>query len=573
MTNFNSYFSDKEIIKHLCNKRICQANKVYELNYVARLACAREVPNKNTSLRDLLPPRSKWHSFRPKTRVEGIEPNIQALIKATLTLRLRTPNEPWAINLQQFITKLKSRVFSGNFTFSEPGVIWQLKTGHSYRALSNFSLEDSVVSSLLAKYLTDIFDPLFSLNSYAYRAPNKPIELNRDTAIENLFNYRVNNKKPLYVAECDIKGFFDSIAHEVAIKAFNRFKLQLTETTVDPIAESLFHSYLNCFSFPRSVLSKLNSLKTEDPKAECKWPAADLRKLWGKDPMLMNIGVPQGGAVSGIIANLVLDLADKATEQEGVNYFRYSDDSFISALNKDTCKKALARYLSVLDELKLPYHKPKRVWVYTSKFWDGKSKAPYKWVGRKWFGCIPWTQFLGYQIRYDGLMRVREESIKKEKDKIIQIIDTIKYGLKYKNKRGIKILSNKYQVLISSYHKLATTAVGKKRIGNDSPAPRCWVHGFKALNNKPIVKRSLQLLDSLREHQFRRLKRANIKYGEGKPTQPCKHKNLGDSDYSNSYFAQFKDNGGAKLVTMPYKPNWYEVLLEPIFNLAKKILK
>ena len=74
-----------------------------------------------------------------------------------------------------------------------------------------------------------------------------------------------------------------------------------------PRARDLFHAYLNCYSFPTTVLERaLPRLRNIDRAGEFPWPEHELERLWNIPPRTLRIGVPQGGAVSGVIANLVL---------------------------------------------------------------------------------------------------------------------------------------------------------------------------------------------------------------------------------------------------------------------------
>src|SRR5581483_6777024 len=90
---------------------------------------------------------------------------------------------------------------------------------------------------------------------------------------------------------------------------------------------------------------------------------------------------------------------------------------------------AFGAYLAALKELKLPYHEPKCVVFYNKEFWEFKSKQPYRWTGKKWFGCVPWVQFVGYQVRYDGLVRIKKKSFQKQKDSLREATDEVKFGL------------------------------------------------------------------------------------------------------------------------------------------------
>ena len=101
-----------------------------------------------------------------------------------------------------------------------------------------------------------------------------------------------------------------------------------------------------------------------------------------------------------------------------------------------------------IKENKLFIHSPINIntkW-YSRKFYDVKSKSPYKW-GNASLRQIPWISFVGYQIHYSGEIRVRKASIKKEQTKQYKIVnktiaDIRKYGIK-KSKEEIKDSVNK----------------------------------------------------------------------------------------------------------------------------------
>src|SRR5205085_613777 len=131
-----------------------------------------------------------------------------------------------------------------------------------------------------------------------------------------------------------------------------------------------------CYSFPRSVLGEAEPrLKLEKPDGYFPWPTEALAR-YQSDPKSRNIGVPQGGAVSCVISNLVLDLADKriaaVKEQLGgdATYLRFCDDMILLSSSKSACRTAFETYLRTLEDLKLPYHPPHKVTFYDSEFWD-----------------------------------------------------------------------------------------------------------------------------------------------------------------------------------------------------------
>ena len=79
------------------------------------------------------------------------------------------------------------------------------------------------------------------------------------------------------------------------------------------------------------------------------------------NPRQLRIGVSQGGALSGIIANLILNEADKVVKAEGVrlgaeiHYYRYCDDMLLISPSLQHCKLVFAAYVRKLTGLNLIY--------------------------------------------------------------------------------------------------------------------------------------------------------------------------------------------------------------------------
>jgi hypothetical protein len=587
MNSFESYFSEENIIHLLCKERVKEARKRHDRSYVGRLAGSFLRQPRAKPVDNLLPPRARWNQFRPRFRNRSQEPNLGALRSASRVLRQREPNAPWAINLTHFLNEVRERVFSdGTFSFPSPDIQWVLKKKHIYRPLTVFPLMDAIICSLFARYLTDFFDIGFGRDSYAFRSRCGNPMPTRDSAINALYQLRHSNPgQHLHAAECDIQGFFDCVEHRVATEAFAREARNIAadypDRVLHPRAWRLFQAYLNCYSIPDVVLGDASAaLRQKDSLGVFKWPAEALERTWETDPRHLRIGVPQGGAVSGVIANLVLNTADqqvRAVQNEvggDLHYFRYCDDTIFVARSREHCRRGLEAYLAALDSIKLPYHKPKRTGIYKSSFWEQKSKAPYCWSGRKWFGCVPWVQFIGYQIRYDGLMRVRKDSVVKQKKRIREVIDDAKFGLRNHVGRGGEIRTTKRKALDSVWQRLVSTAVGRVRRGRQGiPLPKCWSFGFTALHGKPIATRSLQLLDCEREHQIRRFYRTGLPYRPD-ASDHLRPKRKEPTEYEKGYYAQFQNVGGDELVRNPYRPtsNWERYVMEPVFVFSRKAL-
>src|SRR5262249_9390215 len=123
--------------------------------------------------------------------------------------------------------------------------------------------------------------------------------------------------------------------------------------------------------------------------------------------------------------NAVLHRADKAIAQikrqhrTPMLYQRYCDDMILIAVTPAACAAAFTAYQRTIRDLLLPAHPPHAVLTYNKQFWEEKSKRPYEWSATG----VPWIQFVGYQIRHDGLLRIRPSSLKKQLTAITKTAD------------------------------------------------------------------------------------------------------------------------------------------------------
>ena len=553
------YFSDDRIISQICKERVKQAGQRHDRQYINRFAGNMRESAPGHPFYQMLPSRRQWSAFRPRIRTDGLNSDLYALRRAVKILRHQHPNQPWVTELNHYITAIRERVFNcQSFAFESPTINWELKgkSGQEYRALCRFNPDDNLILCLYANYLRDVFDPLFSNSSFAFRAArNGQIPTHHD-AFTEIYNLKQKSgNRSFYVAECDIRGFFDTVDHSLALSAFRE---AAANVNLHPRAEVLFRAYLNCYSFPLNVLAEAEPrLKQRNPDGHFKWPETELHAIHNANPRNLKIGVAQGGAVSGIIANLIMDAADKCVEAERaklgaeIHYFRYCDDMVLMSPNRKHCGIVFDAYKKKLSVLKLAFHKPVGTFIYGKKHWNNKSKAPYLWSGQHWFRCVPWVQFVGYQIRYDGLVRPRKEAVEKQCMKLIETTNMMKFGLLQASQRN-QIKANKNQALASLKSKLVAQGVGRVKSFTNGPKPMCWAWGYKALHNKPIVDQALRVFDKTRRKQLRRFAAADLSYGTG-----CASQNNSRPDpegYAFSYLGQFKNLGGRNLIQNPWKP-------------------
>lgn len=445
---FEQYFSLYEIAKTLSALRVKVASSRHRYQmYWSRLLLVNEngkelfpIEEVPSELDKLLPPRRSWHRSGKEARKNqsGIETASLSIIRTISgaqksgTLAL----SQWGRNLSSFCESVSAIVSRGDFCFSLPRIqlvrkgCGRVKTMDenkklgAYRCISKFDkLEDRIIIGKTATYLRDVFDSQFLDCCYAFRRNGHKFSFR--TAVANLIEYRRRfDDKPLYVADCDVQKFFDVINHQVIRNAYESFVQRIGDKRPDVRADNILGAYLESYSFPKNldentdldVVAKRDYVeRVSNDVLVSMYPSCNLSEL--------RLGIPQGGALSPLLANMVLDAVDRAVlsgGDEDLFYARFCDDMIIVHPNKRKCEEALERYLNAMKLLKLPIHKLHKKPRCSASYFTEKSKGPVAWK-RTVAGLIGtnWVNFLGHQIRYDGAVRVRKETVKKHQERLM----------------------------------------------------------------------------------------------------------------------------------------------------------
>jgi RNA-directed DNA polymerase len=202
--------------------------------------------------------------------------------------------ESYGVNLEENINSLLGRMKSFSYRPQAVRRTYIPKTNGSVRPLGIPAYEDRLVQGVMAKVLTEVYEPRFLDLSYGFR-PNRSCH---DVIRE--INQTIMTKKVNYILDADIKGFFDNVDHRWLVK-FLEHDIQDK-------------------SFIRYVVRFLKAGIMEDGRL------ADSDK-----------GTPQGGGISPVLANVylhyVLDLwfakvMRKRMKGEAYMY-RYADDFIV----------------------------------------------------------------------------------------------------------------------------------------------------------------------------------------------------------------------------------------------------
>lgn len=567
-------FSAGEIINVLCNLRIAAARKRKRQHLLYNIA--KDSKNQPKAIQDLgercgdvkklysmLPPRRLWKQHRIRNRRNKNQVEVDKIaLRSTVERWRKDPSSQggdnkWLINLDNFVGEVQKRVLGEEpYCMETPEIVPikknpNKKQDNTYRPISKYTdLVDQVVDKICAKYFREILDPSFLDCSYAFRTKNKKNCCpNQHDAIEKLLHFReAHSEVTLWVAECDIQKFFDCVNHEEALKAFDR-AFDRIQKKADQRAVEILKAYLNSYSFLKVARPKSKEyFDKKEIKGKIEW----CEELEACDDLLsqQNVGIPQGGAMSCLIVNLILDEADRRVVEDfkdrDLLYLRYCDDIIVIHTAQEKCKDALDRYLAALKSLKLFPHEPREVDKFDKNFWKGKSKLPYEWLyepARS--NTVPWLAFVGYHIRHDGLLRIRPESIGKELTKQVKEVDEIFKVVcpkLPKSNSTTNIRRSELQIQHSLHQKLISMSVGRIKfsVEHDFIQSFCWCSGFKVLkNHQPVLLSQLKHLDRGREEQLHRAKRKLRKLGLPVSSKPSKHKILRYYGSPFSYYAQF----------------------------------
>lgn len=458
----NYYFSDKELIKILCKKRIKESKKGHDKHFLRNISSSAKSPHQNIKkeIFSFFPPRSLWVRLKKDERekLSFNTSNINAIqLEKTIWREIKRckkfdrPYPDWLENLFKYIDEIQHSVFEidKKYQFSSPRVIPILKDAkeNTYRPLAVYLPNDHLIIGQIAKYLTFCFDPLFSDSSYAFRTSNNSDKkFNHHIAVEDIIRFKNKLDCSLFVAECDISKFYDCVNHDIVFKLFKCLVLEAKQKLnidIDPIALHFFDSYLISFAFNHNIIKQEKYIlqKANIFKGTIPWVKDEDLLAVNSDPVNDRIGVPQGGAISCLIANILLNHVDKVVNSysdENTFYGRFCDDMILINKDKENCELLLELYQIALLEVKLISHKPVSNIKYDQGFWSEKikSKLPYLWGEYKkadssTHSNVPWLAFVGYQIKFDGTVRVRKKSIAnelqkqvKETDKIIHVVRT-----------------------------------------------------------------------------------------------------------------------------------------------------
>ena len=228
-----------------------------------------------------------------------------------------------------------------------------------FRRLGIPTVVDRVYQQAIAQVMSPIFEKQFSKNSFGFR-PKRGAHNALKQCQENA------NDGYVFVVDMDLEKFFDNVCQSKLIEVLSR-------TIKDGRVISLIHKYMNAGVVSNGLFEKTD------------------------------IGVPQGGPLSPLLSNIMLNELDKELERRGHRFVRYADDLMIFCKSKKSAERTLNNILPYIEgKLFLKVNREKTCVAHISK-----------------------VKYLGYTFyNHKGIrFRVHSKSVEKMKNKLRELTD------------------------------------------------------------------------------------------------------------------------------------------------------
>lgn len=223
------------------------------------------------------------------------------------------------------------------------------------RQLGIPSVLDRLIQQAIHQVLEPLFEPRFSNSSYGFR-PKRSAHQALNAASE----YVKSGKR--WVVDIDLAKYFDQVNHDILMS-------RLARVVGDKDLLRLIRRFLQAGMMVNGVV------------------------------MERQAGTPQGGPLSPLLSNIMLNELDWELERRGHTFCRYADDCNIYVGSEQAGQR-------VMDSVK--------------RFLATKLKLQIN-EGKSAVAQVNERQFLGYRVGLDGGLGVSDDSLKRMKDKVRQL--------------------------------------------------------------------------------------------------------------------------------------------------------
>jgi len=203
-----------------------------------------------------------------------------------------------AVLLREHWEEMKERLLDGTYRPQPVERVEIPKPGGGVRKLGVPTVLDRTIQQAVHQVLSPLFEPGFSETSYGFRPGRSAHD-----AVLKARDYQREGKR--WVVDMDLKAFFDEVDHDILM---GRVRRKVKDRRVN----RLINLYL-----------KAGVLTSDGVEATGK-------------------GTPQGGPLSPLLSNILLDDLDKELERRGHSFCRYADDCNIYVGSRCSGERVMA---------------------------------------------------------------------------------------------------------------------------------------------------------------------------------------------------------------------------------------
>jgi group II intron reverse transcriptase/maturase len=211
-----------------------------------------------------------------------------------------------ALHLDETLTELARSLEDGTYRVGDIRRVWIPKSGGGQRGLGIPNVIDRVVQESVRMVLEPLYEPTFHSSSHGFR-PNRSCH----TAIAQAVGYVEEGYD--IVVDMDLEKFFDRVHHQ-------RLMARLAQRVHDSRLLRLIH----CMLKAKVVMPDGVKTSTEE-------------------------GVPQGGPLSPLLSNIVLDELDRELQGRGHRFVRYADDCNIFVRSQRAGERVMASVTDFIE--------------------------------------------------------------------------------------------------------------------------------------------------------------------------------------------------------------------------------
>lgn len=254
--------------------------------------------------------------------------------------------EELPIWLRDHWPEVRERLLAG--TYQPAAVRRQMipKRGGGMRELGIPTVLDRLIQQAMLQVLQPRFDPGFSEYSYGFRPGRRAHD-----AVRQAQQYVQEGRR--WVVDVDLEKFFDRVNHDVLMG-------KLAHRIEDTRVLGLIRRYLNAGILADGVVVERHE------------------------------GTPQGGPLSPLLANVLLDEVDKQLERDGHAFVRYADDCNVYVRSRRAGERVLGRLRRLYARLRLRVNESKSAVAPATQrqflgfaFWVGPGKQVKRRVAPK----------------------------------------------------------------------------------------------------------------------------------------------------------------------------------------------